>query len=76
MVFLLRATIVHIAEHFRFTCLSDRVFKFYVSSKTVGFFIYNLESIGCNLYNINSHLWGNGAMEVSFGFGNLHTMYI
>lgn len=76
VVFLLQATIGRIAEHFRFTCLSDWVFKFCVSSKTVGSFIYNLESFECNLYNINFHLWGNGGMEVSFGFGNLLTMYM
>lgn len=43
--------------------LDDRVFKFSVSTKEVGFFIYNLRSFECEQFKINFHLWGNGGPQ-------------
>ena len=40
--------------------LADRVFKFAVSSKQVGFLICNLRSIDCKLFKCYFHLWGHG----------------
>lgn len=45
--------------------LDDRVFQFSVSTKEVGFFIYNLKSYDCEQFKINFHLWGNGGPHSS-----------
>lgn len=58
--FILQATIGGVASHFRVSFLSDRTFKFSVSSSAVGFFILKLRSFSCDLYSIFFHPWGNG----------------
>lgn len=57
---ILQATIGGVATDFRVFQLSDCVFRFTVSSKTVGFYIYNLFSFQCKLYKLFFHMWGNG----------------
>jgi hypothetical protein len=48
------------ATDFRPVMLSDRVFKFMVSSKEVAFHIFNLKSFSCDNYKIFFSLWRNG----------------
>lgn len=57
---LLQAAIGGLAEHFRVSSLSDRVFKFFVASRSVGFFIFKLGSFSCEQFKVSFHLWGNG----------------
>jgi len=57
---IIQATIGGSARHFRVSLLSDRTFKFFVSSKQVGFYVANLQSFSCEMYSLNFHLWGNG----------------
>lgn len=57
---LLQATIGGLAHHFRVSLLCDRTFKFFVSSKPVGFFVAKLGSFSCDLFSLTFHLWGNG----------------
>lgn len=57
---LLQATIGGVAEDFDVVPLSDRVFRFSVSSRWVGFHIFKLRSFECNLFKVFFHLWGNG----------------
>lgn len=58
--FLLQAAIGGLAEHFCVSELSDRVFKFFVSNKSVGFFVHRLGSFSCEQFKVSFHLWGNG----------------
>jgi len=60
---ILQATIVGNAAHFRASQLSDRTFKFFVSSRQIGFFIVNRRSFSCSLYKLSFHLWGNGGPD-------------
>lgn len=60
---LLQATIGGSAPHFHVSQLGDRVFKFFVSSKPVGFFVRNLRSFECNLFKLSFHLWGRGGPD-------------
>jgi hypothetical protein len=46
--------------YFRPQQISDRVFKFVVASRNVGFHIYNLRSFSCEQYKIYFNLWSNG----------------
>lgn len=48
------------ASDFRVSLLHDRVFKFMVSLKQVGFHVYKLHSYACDLFKLYFHLWGNG----------------
>jgi hypothetical protein len=57
---ILQATVGGFATDFRPVMLSDRVFKFVVSSKEVAFHIFNLKSFSCDNYKIFFSLWGNG----------------
>ena len=57
---ILQATIGGSHEHFRVLELSDRCFKFFVSERSVGFFIHNLRCFSCDQYVLFFHLWGNG----------------
>ena len=57
---LLQATIGGLATDFRVLQLSDRVFRFVVAAKSVGFFITNLLCFECKLFKVFFHLWGNG----------------
>lgn len=43
--------------------VGDRVFRFSVVFKQVGFFIYNLRSYECQSFKIYFHLWGNGGPQ-------------
>ena len=47
---LLQATIGGAASHFKVSHLQDWTFKFFVSSKWVGFFVPNLRSFTCDAY--------------------------
>lgn len=47
-------------SHFHVVHRLDRTFKFFVASKSVGFFIANLRSFSCDSYLLTFHLWGNG----------------
>jgi hypothetical protein len=40
--------------------LSDRVFRFSVSSRFVGFMINSIRSFSCEQFKCHFHLWGNG----------------
>jgi hypothetical protein len=57
---ILQATLGAIATDFKPIQISDRVFRFVVASKNVGFHIYNLRSFACEQYHIFFNLWGNG----------------
>lgn len=57
---LLQATIGGSAAQFHVSQLAHRVFKFFVSSRQVGFFIRRLVSFACDDYKLFFHLWGNG----------------
>lgn len=57
---ILQATFGGLAHHYHVSLLSDRTFKFFVSSKVVGFHLVNLRSFSCELYSLTLHLWGNG----------------
>ncbi|TVT99539.1 hypothetical protein EJB05_55088, partial [Eragrostis curvula] len=51
------------AEFFKVSQLGDRVFKFSVASKKVGFYIYNLKSYECDAFKVLFHLWGHGGPQ-------------
>ena len=55
-----QATIGGIAQDFCVLQLAPRVFRFSVSSKNMGFYIFKLASFECSNYKIFFHLWGNG----------------
>jgi hypothetical protein len=57
---ILQATIGGTVANFRPQWISDRVYKFVVAFKNVGFHIYNLRSFSCDQYKIFFHLWSNG----------------
>lgn len=57
---ILQATIGGLARDFDVLALGDRVFRFWVSSRLVGFPIFKLRSFECSLFKIFFHLWGNG----------------
>jgi hypothetical protein len=40
--------------------LGDRIFRFSVNSKIVGFMVYALRSFDCEAFKCYFHLWGNG----------------
>lgn len=56
---LLQAAIGGSASQFRVSQLGERTFKFVVSAKPVGWFVFNLRSISCVEFKV-SFLWGNG----------------
>jgi hypothetical protein len=58
--FILQATLLGVTADFRPQQISDRVFKFVVASRNVGFHIYNLRSFSCEQYKIYFNLWSNG----------------
>ncbi|TVU11173.1 hypothetical protein EJB05_44742, partial [Eragrostis curvula] len=63
--FILQATLGGIAADFRPMQLKDRVFRFSVSSKDVGFHIYRLQSYECKQYKIFFNLWNSGGAKWS-----------
>lgn len=58
--FILQATIGGYADHFIVSQLAPRVFKFFVFSRDVGFFVRRLVSFECEEYKLFLHLWGHG----------------
>jgi hypothetical protein len=57
---LLQAAIGGIDRDFNVLPLSDRVFRFSVSCKQVGFFVYNLRFFHCEEFSVFFHLWNDG----------------
>lgn len=57
---ILSATIGGSASDFQVLGLADRVFRFSVSSRLVGFHIFKLRSFECPSFKVFFHLWGNG----------------
>jgi hypothetical protein len=57
---ILQATLGGNAVDFIPQQVSDRVFKFFVASKNVGFHIYKLWSFSCDQYQIFFNLRSNG----------------
>jgi hypothetical protein len=57
---ILQVTLGGCAADFRPQPVSDRVFKFVVASRNVGFHIFNRRSFTCEQYKIFFHLWSNG----------------
>jgi hypothetical protein len=60
MGLILQATLGGVAADFRSQQISDRVFKFVVASRNVGFHIYKLRSYCCDQYKVFFNLCGNG----------------
>lgn len=60
---LLQATIGGEAAHFAVSQLGERTFKFWVSTKTMGFFVANLRSFACDSFRAYFFLWGNGGFN-------------
>lgn len=61
---LLHASIGEDRGRFEVLPLGDRVFRFTVSRKKVGFYIYGLWSFECREFKIHFHLWGRGGPQV------------
>lgn len=57
---LLPGTIGGSASHCHVSHLLDHVFKFFVCSKVMGFFVKNLVCFECNLFKLFFHLRGGG----------------
>ncbi|KQJ81904.1 hypothetical protein BRADI_5g03715v3 [Brachypodium distachyon] len=49
-----------LCDGFSVVHLRDQVFRFSVSTKSVGFMIYNLHKFSCAQFKCFFHLWGNG----------------
>ncbi|TVU06335.1 hypothetical protein EJB05_49544, partial [Eragrostis curvula] len=60
---ILQAVLGGSAQSFKVEELRDRVYKFSVSCKKVGFYIYNLKSFECEAFKVLFHLWGNGGPQ-------------
>lgn len=60
---LLHASIGGDRGRFEVLALGERVFRFSVSCKKVGFFIYGLRSFECREFKILFHLWGHGGPQ-------------
>jgi hypothetical protein len=56
----LESCIGGIAEDLMVQCLHDRVFRFSVASKAVGFMVHALRSFSCSSFKCYFHLWSNG----------------
>jgi hypothetical protein len=56
----LESCIGGIAEDMAVKCLNERVFRFSVASKAVGFMIFNLRFFSCPSFKCFFHLWSNG----------------
>jgi hypothetical protein len=57
---LLQSFIGGAADLFRVSPLSDRVFRFSLSCKNVGFTVYRLRSYSCSVFKAYLHLWNSG----------------
>ncbi|TVU03589.1 hypothetical protein EJB05_50906, partial [Eragrostis curvula] len=62
---LLQVALGGFSQAFKVTHVQDRVFCFSVSSKKVGFYIYNLRSYQCSAFKVYFNLWGNGGAHWS-----------
>jgi hypothetical protein len=58
--FILQATLGGSVTDFRPQRISERILKFMVASKNVGFHVYNLKSFSYDEYHIFFNLWGHG----------------
>ena len=57
---LLQSFIGGVTDLFRVLPLSDRVFRFSLSCKNVGFVVYRLRSYSCSVFKAYLHLWNSG----------------
>jgi hypothetical protein len=57
---LLQSFIGGATDLFRVSPLSDRVFRFSLSCKNVGFTVYRLRSYSCSVFKAYLHLWNSG----------------
>jgi hypothetical protein len=57
---LLQAAIGGLSADFNVSQLSDQVFRFSVSCREVGFFIYQLQHFKCDNFEVFFNLWNNG----------------
>jgi hypothetical protein len=44
--------------------LRDRVFRFSVGTRSVGFMVHSLKSFSCDAFKCYFHLWSNGGPNV------------
>jgi hypothetical protein len=58
--FMLQSCIGGFAKLFRTLQLSDRVFRFSLSCKDVGFAVYRRHSFSCSSFKASFHLWNSG----------------
>lgn len=65
---ILQATIGGSAPAFDVVQLADRVFRFSVAAKQVGFHIFKLNSFSCSGYKVFFNLWSNGGPRWEFEF--------
>ena len=63
--FILQATLGGITADLSVLALSDRVFRFSVSSRLVGFHIFKRPSFVCSAFKVFFHLWSNGGPNCS-----------
>jgi hypothetical protein len=56
----LEASIGALCDDFIVTQLSDRVFRFSVNARRVGFMVHDLRSFSCVQFKCYFHLWGHG----------------
>jgi hypothetical protein len=61
--FLLQSFIGEAADYFRISLLSDRVFRFSLSCKDVGFVVYRLRYYECPSFKAYLHLWNFGGPD-------------
>jgi hypothetical protein len=59
--FLLQSFIGGATDLFKVSPLSDRVFRFSLSCKDVGFTVYQLRSYACSTFKAYLHLWNSGS---------------
>jgi hypothetical protein len=60
-------------EEIYITKLSERVFRFSVCSKAVGFLIHNFKHFSCPRFVCYFHLWGNGGPNWQREFSRWHS---
>ncbi|KXG29083.1 hypothetical protein SORBI_3005G207900 [Sorghum bicolor] len=61
--FLLQAALGGVAAQFAVVHFNDRSFKFWVSSKSVGFFVARLRYFSCPSFVVHFNFWGNGGPD-------------
>lgn len=60
---ILQSCLGGVAEDFQVSWLKDWCFQFKVSSKSVGFMVYRILSIRCNLFYLHFSLWRDGGPD-------------